>query len=136
MTDNEKSPDAIPVSITGIGSVAVPVADQGRALKFYADLLGLELRRDADTGNGWRWLEVAPANAMTSVALIPTREDIPTGIDTGIRLLTPDAASAHAALLAHGADVDEEITRWGGGVPPMFSVRDPDGNKLVIVESR
>jgi len=27
-----------------------------------------------------------------------------------------------------------EIMRFGGGVPPMFYFRDPDGNRLLIVE--
>ncbi|WP_329118420.1 VOC family protein [Streptomyces sp. NBC_01465] len=130
MTDEKKSP----VTITRLGSIGVPVTNQDRALEFYAGLLGLEKRRDADTGNGWRWLEIAPPEATTSIALVPTREDAPVGIETGIRLLTPDAEAAHAALVTHGADVDAEIMRWGGGVPPMFYVRDPDGNKLVIVE--
>jgi hypothetical protein len=32
-----------------------------------------------------------------------------------------------------GIDVDE-LLDWGGGVPPMFVLRDPDGNRLVIVQ--
>lgn len=29
---------------------------------------------------------------------------------------------------------DEEVVRTVPGVPPMFGVRDPDGNSLVLVE--
>jgi predicted enzyme related to lactoylglutathione lyase len=36
-------------------------------------------------------------------------------------------------LKAAGADVDAEILRIPG-VPAMFSFRDPDGNRLYIVE--
>ena len=32
------------------------------------------------------------------------------------------------------ADVDEEVTRWGDPVPPMFWLRDPGGNSLIIVQ--
>jgi hypothetical protein len=32
------------------------------------------------------------------------------------------------------ADVDEQVTRWGGPVPPMFWLRDPDGHSLIIVQ--
>ena len=31
--------------------------------------------------------------------------------------------------------VDAEVTRWGGPVPPMFWLRDPDGNSLIVVEA-
>ena len=40
----------------------------------------------------------------------------------------------HAALKAAGVDVDEEVARWGGPIPPMFWLRDPDGNSLIVVE--
>ena len=54
-------------------------------------------------------------------------------MDTGIRLTTDDAAADHAALAAKDVDVDAEILRYPG-VPPMFSLRDPDGNTLYVVE--
>ena len=40
----------------------------------------------------------------------------------------------HATLKAAGVDIDDEVSRWGGPVPPMFWVRDPDGNSLIIVQ--
>ena len=61
------------------------------------------------------------------------READPAGIDTQVRFTTEDAEADHAALRARGVDVDAEIMRWPG-VPPMFSFRDPDGNRLIIVE--
>ena len=54
-------------------------------------------------------------------------------MDTGIRLTTGDADADHAALLARGVDADPEILRWPG-VPPMFSFRDQDANRLVLIE--
>ena len=49
-------------------------------------------------------------------------------------LATADADADHAALAAAGADVDAEVMRWGGGMPPMFTFRDPDGNPFRVVE--
>ena len=47
---------------------------------------------------------------------------------------TTDLDGAHAALKAAGANVDDEISRYGDPVPPMFWLRDPDGNSLIVVQ--
>jgi predicted enzyme related to lactoylglutathione lyase len=121
------------VRITKVANVAVPVSDHDRALEFYVGTLGFEKRMDAEFGPGQRWVEVAPSGATTTVALAPPG-DVSIGVDTGIRLSTPDAASDHAALLQAGADVDPEVMNWPG-VPPMFGLRDPDGNRLYVVQT-
>jgi hypothetical protein len=81
---------------------------------------------------GQRWIEVGPAGSLTTIAL-PPLGDAPSGVDTGIRLRTDSAADDHALLKAAGVDVDSELLQWPG-VPPMFSLRDPDGNTLYVVE--
>jgi lactoylglutathione lyase len=126
MTDDTKT------RITQLRAVGVPVTDQARALDFYAGTLGLEKRLDVPIGEGRRWIEVAPAGAATTIALVAEKANQPTGHDTGIRLLTADADAKHADLLARGVDADE-VLRWPG-VPAMFAFRDPDGNTLEIVE--
>ena len=116
------------MNITQVVTVGVPVADQDRALEFYTRTLGLEVVREFPFGDGKRWIEVAPPGAATTIALIPA------GTPVGPRLTAPDVAAVHADLRARGADTDAEILRLGPGVPPMFSLRDPDGNVLTIVE--
>ncbi|MFF4619722.1 VOC family protein [Nonomuraea jabiensis] len=119
--------------ITGVRTVGVPVTDQDRAVEFYVGTLGLEKRLDAPVEQiGGRWIEVAPPGATTTIALVPAAPGTAVGVETGIRLGTADAVSLHKELVARGADVDE-LLRWEG-VPPMFALRDPDGNGLVIVE--
>jgi predicted enzyme related to lactoylglutathione lyase len=121
------------VRISGVATVSVPVTDHDRALEFYVGTLGMEVRRDASFGEGQRWVEVAPTGGTTTVALAPPG-DVRPGVDTGIRLLTPDAAAAHSDLVAAGANVDPEVLAWPG-VPPMFGVHDPDGNRLYVVQN-
>jgi lactoylglutathione lyase len=119
--------------ITKLNTVAVPVTDQDKALDFYAGTLGMDKRRDDVFGPGLRWIEVAPAGAVTSVALAPAAMGGGTiGVDTGIRFATGDARAEHDALAAKGVDVDD-VLLWEG-VPPMFTFRDPDGNALYMVE--
>jgi lactoylglutathione lyase len=115
--------------ITGVHAVGIPVSDQDRALAFYTATLGLEKRLDVPFGGG-RWVEVAPSGAATSVALVQTHEGDPIGVETGVRLASTDVAGDHAELRAHGVDVDELLS----SPVAMFVFRDPDGNRLEIVE--
>ncbi|UBU14708.1 VOC family protein [Nonomuraea gerenzanensis] len=120
-------------AITGIRTVGVPVTDQDRAVAFYVDVLGLDKRLDAPVEQlGGRWIEVAPAGAATTIALVPAGSDAEAGVRTGIRLTVADAARLHKELAERGVQVDE-LLQWPG-VPPMFSLRDPDGNGLEVVE--
>jgi len=118
---------------TGVHTVAVPVRDQDAALAFYTGPLGLEVRFDAELQPGFRWVDVAAPGAATSLALVRAGDGLPTGVDTGIRLVTPDARDAHTALTDAGADVGE-LLLWDSA-PPMFSFRDPDGNTLYVTEN-
>jgi catechol 2,3-dioxygenase-like lactoylglutathione lyase family enzyme len=117
--------------IRRVSTVAIPVKDADRAIAFYVGTLGLEKRRDVPFGEGSRWVEVAPADATTTIALAPPGENA-TGVDTGIRLATGDCEADHRDLQNSGADVDD-VMHWPG-VPAMFSLRDPDGNTLYVVE--
>jgi catechol 2,3-dioxygenase-like lactoylglutathione lyase family enzyme len=115
--------------------VIVPVSDQDAAIAFYVEKLGFEKRADVPFGNGDRWVEVAPPGASTSLALVPPREGEPLAIDTHVALTSTDIDADHADLSARGVDVDEQVMRMGDPVPPMFFLRDQDGNKLFIVQT-
>ena len=122
--------------ISKLGTVVVPVSDQDRAVEFYVETLGFEKRTDVPFGNGYRWVEVGPAGADTTIAIVPPPPGNPTGnVQTGICLNTDDVDAVHADLKARGVDVDAEVSRMGDPVPPMFWFRDPDGNTLLIVEA-
>lgn len=120
--------------ITQVSTVMVPVEDQDRAIEFYLDKLGFEKRADIPFGDGNRWVEVAPAGAVTTIALVQPREGESTGIETRVAFATGDIDTDHASLRERGVDVDPEVMRMGGPVPPMFFLRDQDGNRLLIVE--
>ena len=120
--------------ITDVMNIGVPVTDQDRALAFYTEKLGFETRRDVPLPQfGGRWIEVAPAGATITLSLVPAREGVPAGIETGIRLAARDAAAVHTALQDRGVEVGE-LLRWPG-VPAMFAFHDDDGNGLEIVEA-
>src|SRR3954453_19846239 len=107
--------------ISKIGVVCVPVSDQERAIEFYVDTLGFEKRADVPFGDGYRWVEVAPADAVTTIAIVPPPPGNPTGnVETGIGLNTEDIDGVHADLKARGVHVDPEVIRMGDPVPPLF----------------
>jgi catechol 2,3-dioxygenase-like lactoylglutathione lyase family enzyme len=122
--------------VSKIANVIIPVADQDHALEFYTVKLGLEKRADVPFGDGNRWIEVAPAGADTPIALCPPGPSATTGgRDTGISLQTGDIDAYHAQLTGRGVDVDAEVSRLGAPVPPLFWLRDPEGNTLLVVEA-
>jgi predicted enzyme related to lactoylglutathione lyase len=118
--------------ITEVGTVLIPVSDQDRALDFYVGTLGFEKRIDGPFGEGGRWVEVSPPGAATTIALVPSREGAPAGSE--VSFTTRDADADHAALQARGVDVDAAVMRVGDLVPPMFTFRDPDGNRFRMVQ--
>ena len=121
--------------VSKVATVAVPVVDQEKALELYVDKLGFEKRTDISMGNGYRWIEVAPPGAETTIAIPP-----PSGKagekDTRISLQTDDIDALHAELRSRGVDVDDEVTRFGDRVPPMFWFRDAEQNTLMVIERR
>lgn len=118
-------------TITRVRTVGVPVADQDRALAFYTDVLGFEVRLDAPIAEAARWIEVAPPQSPTSIALVAAAQDV-RGVDTGVRFSVPDAQSAYDGMTVRGVQVDE-LLRWEG-MPAMYSFVDPDGNRFYVVE--
>ena len=123
------------LNIALVGRVCVTVADTDRAIEFYVDTLGFEKVVDVPMGPDMRWVEVKPNGRETNIALAPPPPgQTPGGQQTGICIDTTDIDADHAALKAAGVDVDDEVSRFGGPVPPMFWFRDPDGNSLLIVE--
>jgi predicted enzyme related to lactoylglutathione lyase len=122
--------------VNKVNTVVVPVSDQDRVVAFYVEKLGLEKRTDIPFGNGYRWVEVAPSGAETTIALAPPPEGKPSGNrETGIGLYTDDIDAYHSELKAGGVDVDAEVSRMSDPVPPLFWLRDPEGNSLMVVGS-
>jgi catechol 2,3-dioxygenase-like lactoylglutathione lyase family enzyme len=137
--DNRNPQEAVVSSTTTriprIATVIVPVADVDRAIAFYVDTLGFEKRVDVPFGGDYRWVEVAPEGAETTIAIAPPPPGGSAGnVQTGIALQTADVDAVHAELRDKGVDVDDEVSRMGEPVPPMFWLRDPENNSLLVVE--
>jgi catechol 2,3-dioxygenase-like lactoylglutathione lyase family enzyme len=120
--------------ISRVGRVTVPVSDQDRSIAFYTEIPGMEVRVDVTMEDGvYRWVEVAPPGAVTSIAIVPPMGEEKPGIQTRIGLSSPDVDADYARLKEAGVDVDP-VERMGDPVPPMFFFRDQDGNSFLIVQ--
>ncbi len=121
--------------IPGVGTVYLAVSDQDRALAFYRDQLGFEVRTDTDFGEGLRWIEVAPVGAYTVIALVrPAREEDPQpGGQAPFGFDTPNLEAAMVEFRSRGVEF-EDVSGGDGPVPPMAYFRDPDGNRILLVE--
>ena len=125
-----------PTTVTNIGVAMFSVADQDAALAFYTEKLGYEVRADVrfGEGNAMRWLEVAPPGSTARLALNP-----PMG--GRARWQLDRRRDRRPRQRARAPEVDRRRRRrrrrpWAPRTSPrMFSLRDPDGNNIWIVET-
>ena len=122
-------------TVTNIGVAMFTVADQDAARAFYTEKLGWEVRGDDRFGEDgeMRWLEVAPPGSTARLALNPPMRGEPGGSAIGVE--TADVRAEHERLASiDGVTIDTPPMEMGGA-PPMFSIQDPDGNQIWIVQT-
>ena len=120
----------------------VLVDDPDRALAFYRDTLGLELRNDVARGD-FRWITVgAPSQPGVAIVLTnylngsPADQDavaglIAKGALNGVHFHSDDLDGAFETLRSSGAEIVQEPTDQSWGIRD-FAVRDPSGNLLRV----
>ena len=67
------------MSIEAIQVVSVPVGDQAAAKRFYVEVLGFEVVRDAPFTPDARWIELSPARGSAAIALVTWFQAAPPG---------------------------------------------------------
>ncbi|MFZ5637654.1 MAG: VOC family protein [Pseudomonadota bacterium] len=128
-----------------VACVALVVDDYDRAIDFYVNALGFELREDraigAVPGNpAKRWVVVAPQGAETGLLLAQAADDAQrarigdqTGGRVGFFLRTDDFHRDHAAMTAKGVRFLEAPREEPYGIVAVFV--DPFGNKWDLLET-
>jgi myo-inositol 2-dehydrogenase/D-chiro-inositol 1-dehydrogenase len=93
-------PQTPPTTVSNIGVAMFSVSDQDKAIAFYTEKLGYEVRSDTRFGeNGeMRWVEVAPPGSQARLALNPPMGGEPGGGAIGIE--TPDVNAEYQRLKA------------------------------------
>jgi catechol 2,3-dioxygenase-like lactoylglutathione lyase family enzyme len=130
------NPTHTTTTINRIGVAMFTIADQDAAIRFYTETLGWELRADIPFGDegGNRWVEVAPPGSTARLALNPPMGEWgPGGSSIGVE--TPEVEAEYARAQALEGVTVGEMMGGAGPVPRMFSIADPDGNHMWVVEA-
>ncbi len=131
-------------NITGVGTVGVPVTDQDRALEFYTEKLGFEVRTDV-TMDGFRWLTVGPEGDPSRTIVLSDcamgrdpesaeqlRSLVAKGsLGAGV-LETDDCEGAYRELSARGVTFRQPPTHRPYGVEAVFV--DDSGNWFSLTQ--
>jgi catechol 2,3-dioxygenase-like lactoylglutathione lyase family enzyme len=127
-----------------IACFALVVDDYDRAIAYYTEVLGFELREDAARESApdqppKRWVVVAPPGADTAILLAQASNDAQRariGDQTGGRvaffLRTDDFRRDHAAMLARGVHFVEQPREEDYGIVAVFE--DLYGNRWDLLE--
>lgn len=123
----------------------VLVDDPDRALAFYRDVLGLELRNDVKR-EAYRWITVgSPQQPQTAIVLTnylnsgpadrqTLEELLAKGVLGGVHFQSEDLDATFQQLSAAGAEIVQEPTEMPWGVRDL-ALRDPAGNLLRIAQA-
>ena len=117
------------MAISSFEIISVPVSDQGRALRFYRDVLGFDLVREEPMGPNQKWIQLSPKGCATTIALVTWFDAMRPGGLQGVMLNVTDIDSDHRELSARGLALTE-IKQEPWGRYSMFS--DPDGNGWIL----
>ena len=116
--------------------ILMVVSDMPKAKAFYADTLGLQITQDyRQTDERW-WVSLAFPDGGASINLSTFGEKVKPG-SLNLYFLTSEVAAAHRELSEKGAQVSEvqdNLYGPGSGVK-FFTLPDPDGNQVLVVES-
>ncbi len=120
--------------ITRIGTVAVPVRNQDKALDFYTNALGFEKRDDQPMGEGARWITVAPKNAETNIVLEAAGPEDRVGTWANTILECDDIYATHEELSGRGVEFSEKPSEQPWGM--WARLKDVDGNEFGLYSSK
>ena len=113
--------------IEKIATSAVYVTDQVTAMRFWAEQVGFEVRRDHPMGPEARWVEMAPPDADSCIVIYPKSmmEDWAER-KPSIVFECEDIAGTYESMAARGVEFSREPEEMPWGKFAIFM--DPEGN--------
>lgn len=129
--------------IAMIGGAIVMVSDQKKALEFYSQKLGFEIKENLEDGEGM-WIEVRPKNSGAPISLVDpniaqmsaykkeqAKQKI--GTSTGIWFYAKNIQSVYQTLKSRGVEITKpEKQPWGVFMSRFY---DQDKNEYSLLEN-
>ena len=108
---------------------SIPTSDQDRALAFWTEKMGFQIKTDQAMGPQ-RWIELGLPGAQTDIVpFTPEGQKDRIGTFFNGSFHCDDVDYTHRQLLERGVDIDTpEKQPWG----TFARFRDPDGNTFVL----
>jgi predicted enzyme related to lactoylglutathione lyase len=117
---------------------SVLVSDQDRALDFYTNVLGLELRVENPTPDGPRFLTVGVPGDEFQLVLWPGTpgQAVPAlgNPPPSVTIATDDCRKTVEELRSRGVEFVTDVLEFPWGFVAQF--HDPDGNRLQLRQGR
>jgi catechol 2,3-dioxygenase-like lactoylglutathione lyase family enzyme len=125
------------MTIIGLDHLVVNTRDVEKAVRFYRDVLGLEILRLEEFREGKVGFVSARVSPETIIDIRPdpSGEKVTPNLDHYCLVLGPtDMKELHSELKAKGIRVEEEVRpAWGAqGYGQQFKIWDPEGNKIEL----
>ena len=129
--------------IDSIGGVVIFVSNQARAIEFYTQKLGFDIKGEYPYKNT-KWVEVAPKNSITTISLMEPHSDMMTneeieqakkeiGTMTSLWFYTKNIDDTYKELQEKGVNITEPKKQDWGGI--MSQIKDQDNNILTVISS-
>lgn len=129
--------------IDSIGGIVIFVSNQARAIEFYTQKLGFDVKGEYPYKNT-KWVEVAPKNSTTTISLMEPNNDMMTneeieqarkeiGTMTSLWFYTKNINDTYKELQEKGVNITEPKKQDWGGI--MSQIKDQDNNILTLISS-
>jgi uncharacterized glyoxalase superfamily protein PhnB len=129
--------------IDSIGGIVIFVSNQARAIEFYTQKLGFDVKGEYPYKNT-KWVEVAPKNSSTTISLMEPNNDMMTneeieqarkeiGTMTSLWFYTKNINDTYKELQEKGVNITEPKKQDWGGI--MSQIKDQDNNILTLISS-
>jgi len=125
--------------INKVGQIMLYVNDQDQAVEFWTETVGFQVISEEDNGQGFRWIEIAPAkNSETSIIL--HNKEFVAKMSPGLNLGTPSLMffsenldQLHSDLSNKHITVGEIVNMPSGRV---FNFADREENYFAVMEKK
>jgi lactoylglutathione lyase len=129
--------------IDSIGGIVIFVSNQARAIEFYTQKLGFDIKGEYHYKNT-KWIEVGPKSSTSTISLMEPHPDMMTneemeqakkeiGTMTNLWFYTKNIDNTYKELQEKEVNITEPKKQDWGGI--MSQIKDQDDNILTLISS-